>query len=109
MKWHATKLADHIEFNTVKRDHTVNIAKSDKILSKMICYDAGQSTPVHSHATQDEVFYVIKGKGTMILNDKNVLLETMMVIFVPAGTKHGINADKNSQLVITFVKSPGTV
>ena len=107
MDWKRVKLGEKIDFDLKKADYTVNIAKNDNLVSKMICYDVGQSTPVHSHKTQDEVFYVIEGRGTMFLNSEEVLIEPMDALFVPAGTKHGIKANKDSRLVITFVKSPG--
>lgn len=109
MTWHMIKLDEKIDFNQEKADHTVDIAKSDRLLSKLICYDMGQSTPVHSHKSQDEIFYVVEGFGTILLNEKEVKLEPTCCLFVPAGTKHGIKADQDSRLVITFVKSPGSI
>lgn len=107
MKWRVERLEGKIEFDKEKPDYAVSIAKSGRFVSKMICYEKGQSTPVHLHKTQDEIFHVIQGKGTITLDGEAVLLEPMTAIFVPAGTQHGIRADRDSRLVITFVKSPG--
>ena len=67
-----------------------------------------RSTPQHPHPKQDELFYFIEGRGTFIIDDKEVPVEESSLILVPAQVKHGISADKDSRLVVMFIKAPAT-
>jgi quercetin dioxygenase-like cupin family protein len=107
MKWHLEKLDNKISFDQDQSDHRLLIAQSGRLESKMVCYARGQSTPAHQHEAQDEIFHVIQGRGTIVLDGEKMLLEPLTAVFVPAGTRHGIRAGQDSTLVITFVKSPG--
>ena len=49
----------------------------------------GQELPVHSHAHEHEIFDVLAGCGTMILDGEAVELESGDVVVVPAGVSHG--------------------
>jgi quercetin dioxygenase-like cupin family protein len=106
--WKQIDLKDHIAFDTDKSAFMADIVQSDRLISKMICYEKGQETPLHCHPDQDELFHVLKGQGSMIIEDKKIVLKPLMALAVPAGTIHGVFADQSSRLVITFVKSPGS-
>jgi len=43
---------------------------------------------LHYHKQTDEIYYVIKGQGTMRLDDDEIPLEAGVVVYVPRGTKH---------------------
>jgi mannose-6-phosphate isomerase-like protein (cupin superfamily) len=43
---------------------------------------------LHYHERTDEVYYVIAGTGTMVLDDEEVELRPGVVVYVPRGTKH---------------------
>lgn len=49
--------------------------------------------PLHEHATQDEVFYCIKGSGFGVLADREVELKVGESFIVPAGTMHSLRSD----------------
>ena len=102
------KVEEHVEFSTVKRIRK-KLHGSPKMVAELICYEPGQGTPVHHHPSQDEIFYVIEGRGTMRVGDEDVALQARSLIHVPAQTSHGITAAADSRLVVLFVKSPGSV
>ena len=43
---------------------------------------------LHYHARTDEIYYVIDGSGTMILDDEEIELHAGVVVYVPRGVKH---------------------
>jgi mannose-6-phosphate isomerase-like protein (cupin superfamily) len=43
---------------------------------------------LHYHERTDEFYYIIDGKGTMILDDEQIELHRGVVVYVPRGVKH---------------------
>lgn len=43
---------------------------------------------LHYHKRTDEIYYVIDGTGSMILDDEKIELHTGVVVYVPRGVKH---------------------
>ena len=71
----------------------------------LIFYVPDQSSPEHKHPTQDEVFYIVNGSGTMYLDGEPVAVKEKDVIVVPSGTVHGIKNTGSENLTVMFVKS----
>ena len=42
----------------------------------------------HYHEKTDEVYYVIDGQGTMVLDDEEIELHKGVVVYVPRGVRH---------------------
>lgn len=100
---------DAVEFSAAKRIRK-KLLGSQRIVTELLCYEAGQSTPVHHHPQQDEVFYVLEGSGKILIRNDGVetvtKADTKSLILVPAGTQHGLVAD--TRMVVLFFKSPAT-
>ena len=47
-----------------------------------------QDAKLHYHERTDEVYYVIDGQGTMVLDDETIELHRGIVVYVPRGVKH---------------------
>jgi mannose-6-phosphate isomerase-like protein (cupin superfamily) len=43
---------------------------------------------LHYHKQTDEVYYIIDGEGTMILDDETIEVHAGVVVYVPRGVKH---------------------
>lgn len=43
---------------------------------------------LHYHERTDEFYYVISGKGTMVLDDEQIELHPGVVVYIPRGIKH---------------------
>lgn len=46
------------------------------------------SAKLHYHKQTDEVYYVIDGQGTMLLDGEEIELHPGIVVYVPRGVKH---------------------
>jgi quercetin dioxygenase-like cupin family protein len=70
---------------------------------------AASGIPVHSHTWEDEVIYVIKGRGSAVINEEQstVPIETGSVLYIPIGTWHGLhNADPMERMEVLLVTTP---
>ncbi len=52
----------------------------------------------HSHKAYDEVYYVLKGTGTLGLNDEEYALRPGAVVVIPAETPHELRAATGDRL-----------
>ena len=43
---------------------------------------------LHYHAKTDEVYYIIDGEGTMVLDDEVIPVRKGVVVYVPRGVRH---------------------
>lgn len=48
---------------------------------------------LHYHERTDEFYYVIAGRGTMVLDDEEINLHPGVVVYVPRGVKHKAKGD----------------
>jgi quercetin dioxygenase-like cupin family protein len=64
---------------------------------------------VHSHTWEDEIIYVIKGRGFAVINEEQtgVPIETGSVLYIPIGTWHGLrNAHPKEPMQALLVTTP---
>ena len=47
-----------------------------------------EAAKLHYHERTDEVYYIIAGSGTMVLNDDEIEVHAGVVVYVPRGTRH---------------------
>ena len=43
---------------------------------------------LHFHEKTDEIYHVIEGKGTMVLDDEEIELRKGVVVYIPRGVRH---------------------
>ena len=63
------------------------------VVTKVYHLDADMKVPLHKHATQDEVFYCIKGSGFGVLEDGEQELKVGDAFIVRAGVMHSLRTD----------------
>ncbi len=63
----------------------------------------GASIGEHVHDGSEEVYYIIKGQGTMIMDGENTLVGQGDVSIVLSGHSHGIVNSGNEPLVVIVV------
>lgn len=100
------KIAEMVEYSDIKRVRK-RVFLSDDLVAELVCYEPAQGTPVHHHPRQDEIFYVIEGRGTMSVGEEVIEVAAGSTILVPATVPHGVTAADDSRLVLMFFKGPG--
>jgi quercetin dioxygenase-like cupin family protein len=101
------RIREHMEFSSIKQTRKKLVA-SENLVAELVCYEPGQATVAHLHPRQDEMFHVIDGAGTIVVDEQEVQVAVGSIVFVPAGVRHGIRADAESRLALMFIKGPGS-
>src|SRR5256885_14488573 len=52
-----------------------------------------QDAKLHYHERTDEFYYVIDGRGTMVLDGEEIALQPGIVVYVPRGVRHKASGD----------------
>lgn len=54
----------------------------------------------HSHETEDEMFFVTRGRLTMHFRDKDVVVEPGEFIIIPHGVEHKPSCEKETHIML---------
>jgi len=65
----------------------------------------GTGIPIHRHFRMDEAFYVLDGRGTVLLDDVRHSFEKGGTIFIPRNTWHGFE-NPDDELLLLWIVSP---
>jgi mannose-6-phosphate isomerase-like protein (cupin superfamily) len=65
----------------------------------------GSEQPIHAHEPE-QCYYIIKGKGLMILGDETEEVNSGDAIFIPSNNKHGIKNIGSNVLEYLTANSP---
>ena len=69
----------------------------------------GEGLDSHDHPVQEEVYYVLEGKGTVWYGEdkKETPIEPGLAIWIPRGVEHAVRNTGDEQLRIAFFLAPG--
>ena len=79
---------------------TEHLFDGDGFYGRLLCFRRGQAVPEHVHEHIDECFDVLEGEGTFLINGQEVLAGPGTTIYMPAGTRHGLRADRSDRWII---------
>ena len=69
--------------------------------------DAGSTDPQHPH-TEDEIYYVVSGRGKIRADNQDSEIEPGSVIFVAAGENHKFHSiTEDLRLLVVFAPARG--
>jgi len=60
----------------------------------------------HTHEVTEQVYYILSGKGVMILGDRRIVVEPHTSIFIPPHVVHAIENTGLEDLVFVVVSAP---
>lgn len=66
----------------------------------------GSQQPSHSHPDSEQVYVIVSGRGTMLVDDASREVGPGDTIFIPPGSRHAIRNDSGEQLVFASAASP---
>jgi quercetin dioxygenase-like cupin family protein len=66
----------------------------------------GEEPPEHTHATEDEIFYVLQGDLAFRCGDDNIELEDGGLVFLPRGLEHGYTVRSSGDVRLLVVTAP---
>ena len=84
------------------------LMQSQGIVCDFVCFEPGQAAGFHKHPVQDEIFYVVEGKGVITFEDRDdIPVKPGSMVFTPSGVVHGVETTKTDRLVLMLIKGPG--
>jgi mannose-6-phosphate isomerase-like protein (cupin superfamily) len=72
-------------------------------------FPGGTLAASHTHEAEEEILYVISGRGAIIAGEEEIPFEPGAAVFIPPGTPHRIRADGEETLRVVTVFSPPVV
>ncbi|MDD5686507.1 MAG: cupin domain-containing protein [Elusimicrobia bacterium] len=63
----------------------------------------GSSIGLHPHSGDEEIYYVVSGKGTMLVDNEKCPVKSGDAILTKSGSKHGLLNDSNGELKIFVI------
>lgn len=72
-------------------------------------FPAGSAPTGHVHPNEEEVVYVVAGRGRLAAPDSVVELEPGVAVYIPPGTEHATIAYAGQDLELVTVFSPPVV
>jgi mannose-6-phosphate isomerase-like protein (cupin superfamily) len=69
-------------------------------------FPAGTLAAPHTHITEEEIIYILSGRGAILSAEKEARLEPGAAVFIPPGLEHQIRADGEEPLKLVTPFSP---
>lgn len=84
------------------------LIQSNGIVCDFVCFEPGQAAGLHKHPVQDEIFYVVEGKGVITFEDRDdIPVKPGSVVLIPSGVVHGVDTTDSDRLILMLTKGPG--
>ena len=93
------QVTDRIKYEERIWGKYVVLEETDKKLVKTLYIDTGKNISYQKHAYRDEVWTIVSGNGIFVLDGEIKEVKENDVLFIPKGTKHGIKAIDDIELV----------
>jgi quercetin dioxygenase-like cupin family protein len=99
------RVRDHAKLGPDKMTK-IALAITPRSQLDLYCLAPGQAQKAHTHDEQDKICFVLDGRGTFTLDDREERLEPGEAIVAPAGSRHGIVNDGPGELLVLVVVTP---
>ena len=99
------KLSDVVEFNPDKLKK-ISLFDTENFFCDVYCLEPGQLQKVHSHGDSDKVYYIIEGRGKVIVGSEEKQLGPDEITLAPAGEDHGVVNCTQDKLVMLVFMAP---
>lgn len=85
---------------TAEELSNVHLFDDETFFGRLLCFSKGQIVRYHRHEHNDELFDVIEGEGTFLIDGGEMAGKPGTILYVPAGTEHGMRADGTAQWIV---------
>ena len=97
--------ASKAEFSDRKMGKT-QLLSGRQLFSGLNCFLPGQAHSLHSHAGQDKLYFVLEGRGKVIVGDDTESVEAGDLVLAREGVPHGVENPGPGNLVVMAVMAP---
>jgi quercetin dioxygenase-like cupin family protein len=93
------------------RDHKMIIGPDSFGKAKSMCFGVADfppraHAPAHVHEFQEEILYILTGKGEFYFDGQPEPVEPGTCVYVPPGVTHSINNKSTDIMKVVYVFSP---
>ena len=99
------RVRDHVKLSEDKMAK-IALAITPRSQLDLYCLAPGQAQKAHSHEEQDKICFVLEGRGTFTLGEREEVLDPGDAIVAPAGSRHGVLNTGASPLLVLVVVTP---
>ena len=99
------RVSEHAKFRPDKMAK-IALATTSRAQLDLYCLEPGQDQKPHAHDDQDKIYFVLGGRGRVVLGGEAETLEAGEAIVAPAGAVHGIANDGTEPLTVLVVVTP---
>ena len=99
------RVSEHAKFHPDKMAK-IALATTPRAQVDLYCLEPGQDQKPHAHDDQDKIYFVVEGRGRVVLGAATESLEAGEAIVAQAGVSHGIANDGPGRLTVLVVVSP---
>ena len=94
---------------TLKRMFNPETAGTKQMTFTVGYFTPGEGLKPHIHPESEEVYYVVKGEGTVYIGEEgdSIPVSPDIAIYIPPGELHGVENTGADRLVICFFVAPG--
>jgi mannose-6-phosphate isomerase-like protein (cupin superfamily) len=80
--------------------------QSTRLMLGLNCLEPGQAQHTHVHGDQDKFYFVVEGTGQFEVGDESQSAGEGMVVWAPAGVRHGVTNNGDRRLVLLVGIAP---
>lgn len=85
----------------------VALATTVRTQLDLYCLAPGQEQKPHAHQDQDKIYFVLEGRGRVVLDGREETVEAGEAVVAPAGATHGlVNAGTTPLLALVVITPP---
>jgi quercetin dioxygenase-like cupin family protein len=101
----AVDLRDYVVFDPAATTGR-RVLVTDMVAVDLVCLEPQQVVRARRFAEADVVYTVLGGLAWVVTDDREVTLEPLQAVLVPAGVVHGLRNDSPDPLILQVVVSP---
>lgn len=84
----------------------INLFETQRFFCDLYCLKPGQEQAVHTHADNDKVYYLLRGRARVTVGEEVKDLNEGEVVLAPAGVIHGIGNDSGAEAICLVFMAP---
>ena len=89
-----------------EKQFKATLFESGRLMLGLNCLEPRQSQQGHVHANQDKFYFVVEGTGDFEVGDESRSAGEGMVVWAPAGVRHGVTNTTSTRLVLLVGIAP---
>jgi quercetin dioxygenase-like cupin family protein len=83
--------------------------RAELLSAGIVTFPPGTDSIPHMHTVEEEVLYVVSGRGALVCDGQPHDLEPGSYVFIPPGVEHFVRVDRSEPITFFYAFSPPVV